>query len=181
MSSYGGGGGVDGIGGSSGVDDRCGNIVDKGGGGGLHSSGLYFGVGWGFCGEGGGKNAAGGGVCCEASLLVWEREGRFFVMFSLMLVEMNELSVDACLFGTVIWADCFGQIVDSDVVVQVVVVEAVDVVPARFVFFRHGCLGNMMGARVMIEVVVRVVLVWWRWSVCGSWWCRQQRSGCGEL
>ena len=39
----------------------------------------------------------------------------------------------------------------------------------------------MVGARVMIEVVVRVVLVWWKWSVCGSWWCRQQRRGCGEL
>ena len=45
---------------------------------------------------------------------------------------MNELSVGACLFGTVIWADCFGKIVHSDVVMEVVAeVEAVDVVPAR--------------------------------------------------
>ena len=49
-----------------------------------------------------------------------------------MSVEMNELSVGACLFGTVIWADCFGKIVHSDVVMEVVVeVEAVDVVPAQ--------------------------------------------------
>ena len=53
------------------------------------------------------------------------------------------------------------------VVVEVVVVETVDVVQACFfVFFLYGCLGDMMGVRVMIEVVVSVVaLVWWRCSV----------------
>ena len=146
-------------------------ILCMSGGGGLHRSG-YFGVGWGFCGEGGGKNAAGGGVCCEASLLVGEWEGRFFVMFSLMLVEMNELSVDACLLGTVIWADCFGQIVDSDVVmevvVEVVVVEAVDVVPARFfclfqtwLFGEYdGCEIDDRGCGLGGVGVVEVVCVW---------------------
>ena len=35
-----------------------------------------------------------------------------------------------------------------------------------FVFFWHGCLGDMVGERVVIEVVVGVLmLVWWRWSV----------------
>ena len=40
-----------------------------------------------------------------------------------------------------------------------------------FVFFRHDCLGDMMGVRVMMEVgvgavvlVVAVVLLWWQWS-----------------
>ena len=39
-------------------------------------------------------------------------------------------------------------------------------------FFRRGCLGDMMGVRVVIEVVVGVVVllgvvvfVWWRCSV----------------
>ena len=51
-----------------------------------------------------------------------------------------------------------------DMVVEFVVVEAVDVVQAGFfVFFQNGCLGNMMGVRVVIEVVVgAVVFVWWR-------------------
>ena len=54
-----------------------------------------------------------------------------------------------------------------DVMVEVVV-EAVEVVRAGFffVFFRRGCLGDIMGVRVVIEVVVGVVvLVLWRWSV----------------
>ena len=35
-----------------------------------------------------------------------------------------------------------------------------------FVFFRRNCLGNLMGVRVAIEVVVGVVmLVWWKWSM----------------
>ena len=51
-----------------------------------------------------------------------------------------------------------------DMVVEVVVLEAVDVVQAGFfVFFQNGCLGDMMGVRVVIEVVVgAVVFVWWR-------------------
>ena len=61
--------------------------------------------------------------------------------------------------------------VDTDVVMEVVVevgvMEAVDVVRAVFLYFSGVvCLGNMMGVRVMIELVGGVVvLVWWRWSV----------------
>ena len=89
----------------------------------------------------------------------------------------------ACLFGMVIWVDCFailerdflgkevGVDVVMEVVIEVVVVEAVDVVQAGFfVFFRHGCLGKIVGARVVMEVVFGVlVLVWWRWSVVWEW------------
>ena len=65
----------------------------------------------------------------------------------------------------------FGKMLSTDVVmevvVEVVVVEAADVVGARcFVFFRRGCLGDMMGVKVVVEVVVGVVvLVWWKWPV----------------
>ena len=54
-----------------------------------------------------------------------------------------------------------------EVVVEVIVVKAVDVVQAGFfVFSRCGCLGNMMDVKVVTEVVVCVVvLVWWRWTV----------------
>ena len=89
-----------------------------------------------------------------------------------MSVEMNGLSVGGCLFEMVIWADCFvvferdflGKMVGTDVVMKVVVevveVEAVDVVHAGFfVFFRRGCLENMMGVRVTVEVGVGVVKV----------------------
>ena len=93
-----------------------------------------------------------------------------------MLVEANVFSVGACLFGIVIWVDFFvflgrnflGKMVGAEmvieVVVEVVVGEAVEVMQANyFVFLRYGCLGKMMGARVVIEVVVEVVvLVWWR-------------------
>ena len=62
-----------------------------------------------------------------------------------------------------------------DLVVEVVVMEAVDVVRAvqvgLFVFFLRCCLGDVTGVRVLMEVVVgvvvlfgAVVLVWWRWS-----------------
>ena len=59
--------------------------------------------------------------------------------------------------------------VDTDVVMEVVVevgvMEAVDVVRAVFLYFSGVvCLGNMMGVRVMIELVWWSV-VWWRWSV----------------
>ena len=96
---------------------------------------------------------------------------------------MNGQSTGACLFEMVIWAgrfvilerDFLGKMVGVDVmmeiVVEVVVLEAVDVVQAGFlVFFRRGYLGNMMGATVVMEVVVgMMVLVWWRWSVV--WEC----------
>ena len=44
--------------------------------------------------------------------------------------------------------------------VEVVLVEAVDVVRARFsVFSRHVCLGDMMDVKVIMEVVVGVVVL----------------------
>ena len=52
-----------------------------------------------------------------------------------MSVKMNGLSVSGSLFGIVIWADCFVHLkrdilgmIGMDVVMEVVVVEAVDVV-----------------------------------------------------
>ena len=48
-------------------------------------------------------------------------------------------------------------------VAEIVVMEAVDMVRAGFfVFFRCGCLGHIIGVRVVIEVVVGAVEV-----VCG--------------
>ena len=89
-----------------------------------------------------------------------------------MSVEMNELNVGACLFGIVIWADCFvllehdfmEKMAGVEVVAEVFVIEIEDVVRAGFVVFRYGCFGNMTGARVVIQVIVGV-LVWWGWSV----------------
>ena len=49
-----------------------------------------------------------------------------------------------------------GTDVLMDVVVEVVAVEAMNVVQAGF-FVRCGCLGDMMGVRVVIEVVVVLV------------------------
>ena len=110
--------------------------------------------------------------------------GYFLGCFSLKLVEMRGLSVGGFLFGMVIWADCvvllkrrfLGKMVGvdvlMDVVVEVVLVVAVDVMQAGFfVFFWRGCFGDTMGVRVVKEVVVgvvvlfgAVVLVWCRWS-----------------
>ena len=120
-------------------------------------------------------------VGCIVRLILWCANGRrhFLCCFSLMSVEMNELSVGECLFGMVIWADYFlllegdfwGKMVGTDVVmemvVEVVVVEAVNVVRAGFFpFSRRGCLGNMMDVKGVIKVVIGVVvLVLWRWSV----------------
>ena len=84
-------------------------------------------------------------------LVLWCVNGReyFLCHFSLESVEINGLSVGGCLFGMVIWVDCFvllehgflGKMVGvdflMDVVVEVVVVEAVDKVRIGFfVFFR---------------------------------------------
>ena len=64
-----------------------------------------------------------------------------------MSVKMNGMSVGGCLIGMVIWADCFllverdfwgkmvGTNVVMEVVVEVIVVEAVDVVRAGFFVF----------------------------------------------
>ena len=60
-----------------------------------------------------------------------------------------------------------GTDVLMDVVLEVVVVEAVDMVQAGFFFFfQRGYLQDMVSVRVVIEVVVGVVvLVWCRWCV----------------
>ena len=123
-------------------------------------------------------------VGCVVRLVLWRGNGRgcFLCCFSLMSFEMNGLSVGGCLFGMVIWAiflllerKCLGKMVGTDVVmavvVEFVVVEAVDVVQAGlFVFSRHDCLGDMMDVKVVVEVVVGVVvLVWWRWTVVWEW------------
>ena len=81
-------------------------------------------------------------VGCVVRLVLWcvNERGYFLCRFSLKSVEMNGLSVGGFLFGMGIWADCFvllergflGKMVGTDVlvdvVVEVVVVEAVDVV-----------------------------------------------------
>ena len=90
-------------------------------------------------------------------LVLWYVNGRecFLRCFSLKSVEMNGLSVGRCLFGMVIWPDCFilleecflDKMVGTDVlldkvVVENVVVEAADVVQVSFfVFFRRGFWG----------------------------------------
>ena len=109
-------------------------------------------------------------VRCVVRLVLCCANGKeyFLCCFSLMSVEMNGLSVGGYHFGMVIWEDCFvlfergflGKMVGADVLmdmVEVVVVEAVDVVRAgSFVFFRCGCLGYMTGVRVVIEVICGV-------------------------
>ena len=102
---------------------------------------------------------------CVLRLVLWCVEGRgyFLCCFSLKSVKMNRISVAGFLFGMGIWADCFvlsergflGKMVGTDVLMsvvpEVVVVEAVDVVQAgSFVFLGRGCLGDMMGVRVVI-------------------------------
>ena len=88
-------------------------------------------------------------VGCFVRLVLWcmNRRGYFLCPFNLKSVEMNGLSVDGFLFWMVTWADCFvileqdflGNMVGMgmlmDVVVEVVVVEAVDVVQAGFFVF----------------------------------------------
>ena len=86
--------------------------------------------------------------------------------------------MSGCLFGMVIWMDfllleyeflgkMLGMDMVMELVVEVVVVEAVGVVQAGFfVFSRRVCLGDMMDVKVVIEFVVGVVvLVWWKWAV----------------
>ena len=88
-------------------------------------------------------------VGCIVRLVMWCMNGRgyFLCHFSLKLVEINGLSVGGFLSGMVIWADCFvlsqcsflGKVVGADVLmdmmVEVVEVEAVDVVQAGFLSF----------------------------------------------
>ena len=110
--------------------------------------------------------------------MVSEWEGIFLRCFSLKLVEMNGLSVAGFLFGMVIWGNCFillergflEKMVGVDVlldlvVAEIVVVETVDVVQVWFFdFFQRGCMGDMIGVRVVIVVIevvfAMVVLVW---------------------
>ena len=129
-------------------------------------------------------------IGCVVRLILWcvnERE-YFLCHFSLKSVEINNLNVGEFLFGMVIWevyivlldrgfsGKSLGTDMLMDVVVEVVVVEAMDVVQVVqvwfIVFFRRVCLGDVMGVRVVVEVVVgavvlvsAVVLVWWRCSV----------------
>ena len=54
-------------------------------------------------------------VGCVMRPVLWcaNRRRYFLCRFSLMSVGMNELSVGGCLFGMVIWADCF-LLLESD-------------------------------------------------------------------
>ena len=84
-----------------------------------------------------------------ARLVLWCVDGRgyFLCCFSLKSIEMNRLSIGGFLFWMVIRADCFvlleqgflGEMVGTDVfmdvVVEVIVVEAVDVVQGGFFVF----------------------------------------------
>ena len=81
-------------------------------------------------------------------------------------------------FSLVIWGNCvillergfLDKMVDTDVlldvvVVEIVVVETVDVMQVWFFdFFQRGCMGDMVGVRVVIVVVetvfAMVVFVW---------------------
>ena len=68
-----------------------------------------------------------------------------------------------------------GMEVVVEVLIEVVVVDSVDVVQTGFfLFFNYGCLGNMMGVRVVIEVVAgcggRGLSCE---NGCGNWWCRK--------
>ena len=104
----------------------------------------------------------------------------------------------------VIWVDCFvllehgflgkkvGADVLMDVVVEFVVVKGLDVVQAGFfVTFWRCCLVDIMGVRLVMEVVVGavVLVVLWSWCEgdglwfeigCGSWRCKKWRRGCGD-
>ena len=89
-------------------------------------------------------------------LVLWCVNGRryFLRCFSLKSVEMKGLSVGSFLFGMVIWADVLLGVM---VVVEVVVVETADT--WFFIFFRRGCLGDMMDVRVVMELVIGVVVL----------------------
>ena len=82
------GGGVDGSGGSGGVYGSAGSgFVEEQWRWTVQEWFVYgekwHRVGWFFCGGGGigGGNGTGGGVCCEASLVMLDWEGGFFVTF----------------------------------------------------------------------------------------------------
>ena len=89
-------------------------------------------------------------------LVLWcvNGKGYFLRFFSLKSVEMKGLSVCSFLFGMVIWPDVLLGVM---VVVEVVVVETAD--RWFFIFFRRGCLGDMMDVRVVMELVIGVVVL----------------------
>ena len=96
-------------------------------------------------------------VGCVVRLVLWCVNGRgyFFRCFSLKFVEMKGLSVGGFLFGMVIWEDVLLGVM----VVEVVVVESADA--CFFIFFQHGCLGDMMDVKVVMELVIGVVEVFY--------------------
>ena len=79
-----------------------------------------------------------------------------------MVIWMDFLLLEYEFLGKMLGMDMV-----MELVVEVVVVEAVSVVRAGFfVFSRRVCLGDMMDVKVVIEFVVGVVvLVWRKWSV----------------
>ena len=174
MCLSGGGRSCGGVVGGGGVD--CGDGGDEVGGGGVDGSGGNSGES-GMCRSGGGSGNVVYGVLqvdCVAvveilvlgavfvvgvvelvvecvvgrvvRLVLWCVNGRgyFLRCFSLKSVEMKGLSVGGFLFGMVIWAD---------------VLLGGMVVVGFFVFFRRGCLGDMMGVSVIMELVVGVVVL----------------------
>ena len=93
-------------------------------------------------------------VGCLVRLVLWCSNGRgdFLCPFSLVLPEKNGMSLGACLFGMVIWEDCFvilehnflGKMASADVVMELfseaVVVEAVDPMQVGFFFLFQAWL-----------------------------------------
>ena len=89
-------------------------------------------------------------------LVLWCVNGRgyFLRCFSLKSVEMKGLSVGGSPFGMVIWADV---LLGMMVVVEVVAMETAD---AWFlIFFRRGCLRDMMDVSVGMKLVVGMVIL----------------------
>ena len=122
---------------------------------------------------------------CVVRMALWcvNRMGHILCRFSLKSAEMNGSSLGGFLFGMMIRADCFvllewgflgkmiGTDVLMDVVVEIAVVAAVDVVQAGLLSFCDVIvLGDVMGVSVVREVVVgAVVPVWWKWCVVWKW------------
>ena len=111
-------------------------------------------------------------VGCVVRLVLWcvNERGYFLRCFSLKSVEMKGLSVGGFLLGMVIWAD---------------VLLGVMVVVEFFIFFRCGCLRDMMDVSVVMELVVGVVvlvgvmvLVWWRCSIVWQWVWETEEGVC---
>ena len=94
------------------------------------------------------------------------REGRFYVSIYSECGWVCLWDADLRDCFVLLKSDFLGRMVDMDVVmevvVEVVVVEAVDFMQAGcFVFFRQDWLRNIIVVRVVIEVVVGVVVLVW--------------------